>query len=120
MPVVTARLTTNNNSHKSNQLVPVDYDDIGYQKRLIKDKVYNLGSKQLDFGKYKKFELWWVVKHNPGYINWLTRQPSPSNWLLHFLKDVGPEAQVGSSPDARLRALRGELVRPPGRVDPRA
>ena len=65
MPVVTARLTTNNNSHKSNQLVPVDYDDIGLQKRLIKDKVYNLGSKQLDFGKYKKFELWWVVKHDP-------------------------------------------------------
>ena len=28
MPVVTARLTMNSNSHKSNQLVPVDYDDI--------------------------------------------------------------------------------------------
>ena len=39
MPVVTARLTMNNNSHKSNQLIPVDYDDIGHQKRLIKDKV---------------------------------------------------------------------------------
>ena len=88
MPVVTSRLTLHNNSHKSNQLIPVDYDDIGYQKKLIKDKVYNLGSKQLDFGKYKKFELWWVVKHDPGYFNWLTRQPSPSNWLQHFLKGV--------------------------------
>ena len=29
-----------------------------------------------------------MVKHDPGYINWLTRQPSPSNWLQHFLKDV--------------------------------
>ena len=88
MPVVTSRLTLHNNSHKSSQLIPVDCGDIGYQKKLIKDKVYNLGSKQLDFGKYKKFELWWVVKHDPGYFNWLTRQPSPSNWLQHFLKGV--------------------------------
>ena len=87
-PVTTARQTRNNFSHRSNQLIPVDYDDLGYQKKLIKDKVYGLGSKQLDFGKYKKFELWWVVKHDPGYINWLTGQPSPSNWLQHFLMDV--------------------------------
>ena len=53
MPVVTARLTMNKNSHKSNQLAPVDYDGIGYQKNLIKDKVH-LCSKQLDFEKYKK------------------------------------------------------------------
>ena len=108
MPVVTARLTTNNNSHKSNQLVPVDYDDIGLQKRLIKDKVYNLGSKQLDFGKYKKFELWWVVKHDPGYINWLTQQPSPSNWLQHFLKDVNRYLDLKLKWD-RVRTLDYEL-----------
>ena len=51
-PVTTARQTVNNFSHRSNQLIPVDYDDLGYQKKLIKDKVYGLGSKQLDFGKY--------------------------------------------------------------------
>ena len=62
MPVVTPRMTLHNNSHKSNQLILVDYDDIGYQKKLIKDNVYNLGSKQLDFGNYNKFDLWWVVK----------------------------------------------------------
>ena len=88
LPVVTVRQALRNNSHKSNQFVPVDYGDLGYQKKLTKDKVYNLGPKQLDFGKYKKFELWWVVKHDTGYINWLTRQPSPSNWLQHILKDV--------------------------------
>ena len=53
LPVVTDRQTLHNNSHKSNQLVPVDYENLGYQKKLIKDKVYNLGSKQLDFGSTK-------------------------------------------------------------------
>ena len=86
LAAITARQTMHNNPHMFNQLASVDCDDPGYQKKLIKDKVYELGSKLLDFEKYKKFELWRAVKHDPGYINWLTRQPSPSNWLQHFLK----------------------------------
>ena len=121
LPVVTARQTLHNNSHNSNQLVPVGYDDLGYQKKLIKDKVYNLGPKQLDFGKYKKFELWWVVKHDPGYVHQLVDTPAIALQLAPALLEgreplPRPEAEVGSRPDARLRAVRHELPGTPGGV----
>ena len=49
-----------------------------------------------------------MVKHDPGYINWLTRQPSPSNWLQHFLKDVNRYLDLKLKWD-RVRTLDYEL-----------
>ena len=56
----------------------------------------------------EKFELWWVVKNDPGYINWLARQPSPSNWLQHFLKNANRFLDLQLKWD-RFRALDYEL-----------
>ena len=68
-PVVTSRQTLHNNSHKSNQPVSVDYDDLEYRKKLIKDKVYNQRSTH-------QRSLWRVVKHDPGYVHQLVDTPA--------------------------------------------
>ena len=107
-PVITARNTIDNSSNISNVLIPVDYGGIAHQKQILKDKLYELGSRQLSFGKYAKFELWWVVKNDPGYINWCSRTPQPSNWLQHFLMDVNRYLDLKVKWD-RVRTLDWEL-----------
>ena len=85
-PIVNARNYGENHSRMNPTLVPVDYEGHGYQMRILRNKLHELGGRQLSFGKYAKYELHWVVKNDPGYVNWCTRTPSPSNWMPHFLR----------------------------------
>ena len=107
-PIVNARNHADNHSKASPTFVPVDYEDHGYQMRILKNKLYELGGRQLSFGKYAKYELHWVIKNDPGYVNWCTRTPSPSNWMLHFLKDVNRYMDLKTKWD-RVKTLDWEL-----------
>ena len=68
-PIVNARNHADNHSKASPTFVPVDYEDHGYQMRILRNKLYELGGRQLSFGKYAKYELHWVIKNDPGYVN---------------------------------------------------
>ncbi|MCP4902744.1 MAG: hypothetical protein GY906_37760, partial [bacterium] len=87
--IIATAKETRLNSSRSKHLIPMNYEALAAEKQEMRRKVDELGTRKLSFGKYRGYELRWVVEYAPGYIDWCTNLPEPSNWMQHFLRDVG-------------------------------
>ena len=60
--IITARETRLNSSQRSRHLIPMNYDTLTEEKREMRRRLDELGTRKLSFGKHRSYELQRVVE----------------------------------------------------------